>query len=303
MIVQNAASSLGGLPSIEFSSVAPGIILALAGILLLTVVSVANDRLPTWFTAVWTISAGVAALCTVFRLWIRVGDWGPLGLMDGAVMLDRFSLFVIGTLCVAVVIGALLLHGYLSREDLDGPEWYVLMLLAAAGGTTMASANDLIVLFIGLEILSISVYILSAMHRRLMSSLEAGLKDFVLGAFASAFLLYGIAMTYGATGSTNLGRIQAYLSANVLTQNGLLLGGIALMLVGFGFKVAAVPLHQWAPDVYQGAPTPVVAFMAAAVKAAAFAGMIRVFVLALGPAYREEWQPMVLALAVLSLLV
>ena len=95
------------------------IILALGGILLLTVVSVSRDRLPEWFTAVWTISAGVAALCTVFRLWIRVGDWGPLGLMDGAVMLDRFSLFAIGTLCVAVVLGALLLNGYLRREDLD----------------------------------------------------------------------------------------------------------------------------------------------------------------------------------------
>jgi NADH-quinone oxidoreductase subunit N len=302
-VLQNVVAAVGGLPSIEFSSVAPSIILALGGVLLLTVVSVTKDKLPVWFPAVWTISAAVAALCTVFRLWIRVGKWGNLSLISGAVGLDRFSLFVIGTLCVSVVMGALLLEGYLRREDLDGPEWYVLLLLAAAGGTTMAAANDLIVLFIGLEILSIAVYILSAMHRRRMSSLESGLKYFIHGAFASAFLLYGIAMVYGATGSTNLARISTFLADNVITQNGLMLGGIALMLVGFAFKVAAVPFHQWAPDVYQGAPTPVSAFMAAAVKTAAFAGMIRVFVLALGPTYRDEWRPMVLALAVLSLLV
>ncbi len=290
-------------PEIQWSGIAPSLFLILGGVLLLTVVSIVKGRLPDWFAAVWTISAAVGAMCVIVPLWQRVGDDGPQTLMAGAVGLDRFSLFVTGTICMAVVLGALLLEGYLRREDLVGPEWYVLLLLSASGGVTMASANDLIVLFVGLEILSVAVYVLSAMHRRRLSSQEAGLKYFVLGAFASAFLLYGIAFTYGATGSTNLVRIQSFLADNVITQNGLLLGGIALMLVGLGFKVAAVPFHSWAPDVYQGAPTPVVAFMAAAVKAAAFAGLIRVFVVALGPTYRADWQPMVMGLAVLSLLV
>jgi NADH-quinone oxidoreductase subunit N len=141
------------------------------------------------------------------------------------------------------------------------------------------------------------------MHRRRVSSQEAGLKYFVLGAFSSAFLLYGIALTYGATGSTNLADIQSFLAREVVTQNALLLGGLVLMLVGLGFKVAAVPFHSWAPDVYQGAPTPITGYMAGAVKVGAFAALLRVFVVAVGPAYRQEWQPVVAALAVLSLVV
>jgi NADH-quinone oxidoreductase subunit N len=223
--------------------------------------------------------------------------------MAGAVGLDGFSLFVTGVVGISVVLGALLLEGYLRREGLGGAEWYVLMLLSASGGVTMASANDLIVLFLGLEILSVAVYVLAAMHSRRISSQEAGLKYFVLGAFSSAFLLYGIALTYGATGTTNLVRIQEFLAGTVLTQNGLLLAGFALMLVGFGFKVGAVPFHTWTPDVYQGAPSPVVAFMASGVKVAGFAGLIRVFVVTVGPTYGGDWRPMVYALAVLSLLV
>ena len=130
------------------------------------------------------------------------------------------------------------------------------MLLSASGGVMMASANDLIVMFLGLEILSIAVYVLAAMHLRKVTSQEAGVKYFVLGAFSSAFFLYGIALIYGATGSTNLVDIASFLSTTVLADSGLVLAGLALLLVGFGFKVAAVPFHFWAPDVYQGAPEP-----------------------------------------------
>ena len=155
------------------------------------------------------------------------------------------------------------------------------MLLSASGGMVMAGANDLIVLFLGLEVLSIAAYVLAAMHLRRVQSQEAGMKYFVLGAFSSAFLLYGIALVYGATGSTNLVDIRTFLATNVLVHDGMLLIGMALMLVGLGFKIAAVPFHSWSPDVYQGAPTPAVAFMAAAVKAASFAALLRVFVVAL----------------------
>jgi NADH-quinone oxidoreductase subunit N len=201
-----------------------------------------------------------------------------------------------------VVLAALLADGYLRRERLDGPELYVLMLLSAAGGVVMAMANDLIVLFLGLEVLSIALYVLAGYHLRRAESSESALKYFVLGAFSSAFLLYGIALIYGATGSTNLGAIAGFLDTNVLTEDGLLLGGFALLLVGLGFKVAAVPFHVWTPDVYQGAPTPVTAFMASASKAAGFAGLLRVFVSTFG-LYEDDWRPVVFVLAVLTLLV
>jgi NADH-quinone oxidoreductase subunit N len=275
----------------------------LGGILLLTVVSLVRGRTPQWFPAAWTVAAATFSFITLVPLWERVQDDGASTVMAGAIGLDGFSLFVTGIICISVALGALLLEGYLRREGLAGPEWYVLMLLAASGGVTMAAANDLIVMFVGLEILSVSAYVLAAMHSRRISSQEAGLKYFVLGAFSSGFLLYGIAMTYGATGSTNLVRIQAFLSEVVITQNGLLLAGMAFMIVGFGFKVGAVPFHTWVPDVYQGSPSPVSGFMASGIKAAGFAGLLRVFVVTLGPTHGADWRPMIYALAVLSLLV
>src|SRR5205085_4003069 len=137
-------------------------------------------------------------------------------------------------------------------------------------------------------------YVLTAYHRRRAESQEAAMKYFVLGAFSSALFLYGIALTYGATGSTNLVEIGQYLSQNVIVANGLLLAGAALMLVGLGFKVGAVPFHAWTPDVYQGAPTPVTGFMAAASKAAGFAALLRIFFTTLGT-LKLDWQLVVWA--------
>lgn len=290
-------------PDIDWTAIAPNLVLMLGGILLLTVVSLLKGKLPGWFHATWTVLVALGAMVAVVPLWRRVMDTGPEAAMGGAVGLDGFSLVLTANICLAVIFAALLLKGYLAREDLEGPEWYVLMLLSASGAVTMASANDLIVLFIGLEIMSVAVYVLAAMHSRRISSQEAGIKYFVMGAFASAFLLYGIALTYGATGTTNLAGIQTYLSGNVIAHNGLLLGGMAFMVVGFGFKIAAVPFHFWTPDVYQGAPSPITGFMATAVKAAAFAALIRVFVVALGPTQVDEWRPMLYALTVLTLVV
>jgi NADH-quinone oxidoreductase subunit N len=165
----------------------------------------------------------------------------------------------------------------------------------------MAKANDLILVFLGLEILSISLYVLAGYHQRREQSREAAIKYFVLGSFSSAFFLYGIALTYGATGSTNLGAIADFLSTETVTQ-GVLLGGFAFLLVGLGFKIAAVPFHMWTPDVYQGSPTPVTGFMAAAAKAAGFAALLRIFFSAFGT-QRLDWQPIVWVLAVLSMVV
>ncbi|HEX7096521.1 MAG TPA: NADH-quinone oxidoreductase subunit N, partial [Acidimicrobiales bacterium] len=215
---------------------------------------------------------------------------------------DGFSLFVTAVIAAAVGIAALLAVDYTAREGIAGPELYVLMMLSGSGGVIMAGANDLIVLFLGLEVLSIAVYIMAAMNLRRVQSQEAGLKYFVLGAFSSAFFLYGIALTYGATGSTNLSDIKTFLAEHALTDDTMLLAGMALLLVGLGFKVAAVPFHAWTPDVYQGAPSPTVAYMASGVKVAGFAGLMRVFVVGLGQ-YQTDWQPAVYALAVLSLVV
>lgn len=291
-------------PEVAWSALAPQLILMVGGVVMLTVVSLFKRRPPKGMSAAYTVVIAAASLISTIPLWHRVLNpkEGPVGLVANAIGLDGFSLFITGLLCIAVILVALVADGYLVREGIEGPELFVLLLLAASGGVVMASANDLIVMFVGLEILSISAYVMAAMHARRLSSQEAGIKYFVLGAFASAFLLYGIAMIYGATGSTNLGDIQTFLAQNVLLHDGLLVTGLALMLVGFGFKIGAVPFHQWTPDVYQGAPSPVTAFMASAVKTAAFAGMIRVFSVTFGT-YVLAWRPAVFALATLSLLV
>jgi NADH-quinone oxidoreductase subunit N len=233
---------------------------------------------------------------------VHDGDRGPFATLDGAVGVDGFSVFATVVIAAGVVLAALLVDGYLRREDLDGVEPYVLLLLSASGGVVMAQANDLIVLFLGLEVLSIAVYVLAAMHMRRITSQEAGLKYFVLGAFSSAFLLYGIALVYGGTGSTNLATIMQQFSTFVLVEDGLVLAGLALLVVGLGFKVSAVPFHFWTPDVYQGAPTPLVAWMASGVKVAGFAGLMRVLVLAF-ESYSVDWQPLIFAMAVATLLV
>ncbi len=260
---------------------------------------------------VWSLDIGLdtaftvgVAVTTLSATWML---WGDRVMVDGAfnsigeqLGVDGFSIVFTGIMAVAVGLTALLLDDYIEREGVGGVEMYVLLMLSAAGGVVMASANDLIVLFLGIETLSIAAYVLAAMHSKRLESLEAGLKYFVLGAFSSAFLLYGIAFVYGATGSTNLIAIRTFLDANTLTDDGMLLAGFGLMLVGLGFKVAAVPFHAWTPDVYQGAPTPVVAYMASAVKAAGFAALVRVFVVTFG-AYRLDWQPAVYVLAILTL--
>ena len=295
-------------PDVAWSGLLPLLVLAGSGVILLTIMSLVKDRLPRWFSAFYTVAAGVATIVVAIPLWSRVQDRLPDGrldtfsTLDSAYGIDGFSVFVTMLLGAIVVLVALLGNDYLRREGLDGPEFYVLVMLSASGGIIMASANDLIVMFLGLEILSLAVYVLAAMHNRRIQSQEAGLKYFVLGALSSAIFLYGIALAYGATGSTNLLEIRAFLRTTVVLEDALLLGSFALLLVGFGFKVAAVPFHSWTPDVYQGAPTPVVSFMASAVKAAAFAGLLRVFYLTFID-YRTDWQPVVYGLAIATLMV
>lgn len=278
-------------------------VFVLLGAVVLVVAGLFVATMRARFDAIFTAGTALVALAAIVELWndhLRVS--GPVGAIGDQFSFDGFSLVVAGVIVSAVALCALLLDDYLRREGIDGPEVYVLMMLSAAGGVVMAGAGDLIVLFLGLETLSIPVYVMAASHVRRSESLEAGLKYFVLGAFSSAFLLYGMALIYGATGSLNLSEIGIFLRSFVILDDAMLLAGLALLLVGLGFKVAAVPFHAWTPDVYQGSPTPVVAFMASAVKVAAFAALVRVFLVTF-PQYRLDWQPAVLALAALTLLV
>ena len=291
-------------PEVEWVTIVPLLVLIGTAMVLMLVTALTRWRVFDGFYPLVTSVAAIGAAVTTWPLWERVHDdeRGPFTALAGALGIDGFSLFMTVVICASVVLASLLADDYLRREGLDGPDLYVLVLLSASGGIIMAAANDLIVLFLGLEILSLAVYVLAAMHLRRITSQEAGIKYFVLGSFASAFLLYGIALVYGATGSTNLVDILQYLSTVTLFDNGLLLAGMAMLLVGLAFKVAAAPFHAWTPDVYQGSPTPVVAYMASGVKAAGFAGLIRVFYLGF-QTYRVDWQPIIYALAVLTLLV
>ena len=251
-------------PDIDWAAMAP-ILLLIGGAALLLVVDALSTRRPTaGIYALYTVVVAGASIATAVPLWQEVTDpdQGPFTVVAGAIGIDGFSVFFFFIIAVAVILAALVADGYLRREDLDGPEFYVLVMLSASGGMVMAAANDLMVTFLGLEILSIAVYVLAAMHLRRTRSQEAAIKYFVLGAFSSAFFLYGIALVYGATGSTRLDAISQFplsgsnVDPDLLQPPAVLLAGIALLIVGFGFKVAAVPFHSWTPDVYQGSPTP-----------------------------------------------
>ena len=302
-------------PPVDWKALAPVLILIGGAFLILGWAAMTRRGAKSSLFAVATVVTAAASMLSAVPLWRDVTDpnKGPYTAVKGAIAIDGFSIFFTFVVCTAVLLAALLADGYLKREGLDGAELYVLVLLSASGGVIMASANDLIVMFLGLEILSIAAYVLAAMHLRRAQSQEAGMKYFVLGAFSSAFFLYGIALVYGATGSTNLARVADFGRVTVTGEAGvyqldpaappaLLLAGFGLLLVGFGFKIAAVPFHSWTPDVYEGSPTPVVAFMASAVKAAGFAGLLRVFVTTFG-GYSADWRPYVYALAVATMLV
>ncbi len=266
--------NLPTLTSADFFPMLPAIIMVVgACILLLSEVFLSAHSSRGYqavLTAITAVIAGVVALKMVFEPAREV--------FLGFGALDPFSSFLTFVVCVALALATLTSAGFLRKRGAERGEFYALMLFATAGMSLLAISNELITLFVNLEVLSISTYALTSFLRRGTRPSEAGFKYFILGAFSSAVLLYGAALLYGATGTTHLTGMVLPLANAVRTNPALVYTGALLVAAGFAFKVAAVPFHMWTPDVYEGAPTPVTALMSAGVKAAAFAALVRVFV-------------------------
>lgn len=246
------------------------------------------------------VTAASAALGLVIALVVVVLRFGQGGeAFGGMIVADGFASFLQIVFLISGLIGIGLAYDYIRRMGIERGEYYTLLLFTIGGMTLMAVAGDLIVVFLAIELLSLPLYVLSGFARPKVESEESAMKYFLLGAFASGFLVYGIALVFGATGSTRLADVVAALEAGV-PQPGLLLIGAAMILVGLGFKVAAVPFHMWTPDVYQGAPSAAVAFMSVGAKAGGFAALLRVF-LAAFPELSVAWMPVAVWIAALTM--
>jgi NADH-quinone oxidoreductase subunit N len=248
---------------------------------------------------------GITALLSAVGLAVTLGfTLAQIGKEEvgfsNMVVLDGFSTFVNALLLVSGLLGVALAYGYVKRMGIERGEYYILLLFSVTGMMLMAQAADLIIVFLALELLSIPLYVLAAFARPKTESEEAGIKYFLLGAFSTGFVVYGIALIFGATQSTSLMGIVE--SASSLSSGLLLTIGAALLLIGFGFKVAAVPFHMWTPDVYQGAPTAVTAFMSSGAKIAGFAALLRVFATAF-PSIAADMTDIFWMLAALTMIV
>jgi NADH-quinone oxidoreductase subunit N len=232
---------------------------------------------------------------------LRAGD-ARRALFGGMFIHDGFTLFFTLLFCAIGALAVLLSWDFVKRTRINHAEYYALLLFATLGMVVMAASNDLITIFLGLELMSIALYVLVGFRRGQLESNEAALKYFLLGAFASGFLLYGIALLYGATGTTRLDRMAEFIALSPVLGNPLFVAGALLLLVGFGFKVAAVPFHMWTPDAYEGAPTSVTAFMSAGAKAAGFAALLRVALKVLSISH-VDWGHLLATVAILTMTV
>lgn len=267
-------------PDLNFALIAPELIICITGVVVMLVDAFARPT-QRWVTG--SISLVGLAATAISSVWLWVSWTGASQAFNGMIVLDELRLGFTIVFLIVSALTVLISMVWVKSEKLPAGEFHSLLMFATAGMMLMASGGDLVIIFLGLEILSIATYVMAGFRRTDVRSNESSLKYFILGSLASAFLLYGIALTYGATataaglpGTTNIAEIAGRL--NDAQYPPLLFAGAAMMLVGFGFKIATAPFHIWTPDVYEGAPTPVTAFMAAGPKAAGFASFLRVFV-------------------------
>src|SRR5688572_12873617 len=310
------------MPVIDWALIAPEVLVCAAAVLVMLVDAFARPT-QRWITGtIALVGLALAAGASIF-LWLN-GTTNP-DAFNGMIVLDElrlsFTLVFLLVSALTLLISTVWVHG----EQLPAGEFHSLLLFATVGMMLMASGNDLVIIFLGLEILSIATYVMAGFRRTDVRSNESSLKYFILGSFSSAFLLYGIALVYGATsiaqpgpggpitgivaGTTNIAEIASRI--NQAQYPALLFAGAAMMLVGFGFKIATAPFHIWTPDVYEGAPTPVTAFMAAGPKAAGFASFLRVFVFGLplvvssysnaGDNLHQAWVGSLVVMAILTM--
>jgi NADH-quinone oxidoreductase subunit N len=282
------------VPPVLLSAVAPVLVLLGAGGLVLLL-----DLLPPRDRKDHLASLALAG--AVGALLVTVWQWGGESrAFSDMVVADAYVSFLNIVICYAVALVVLLSIDYLKRTGAESGEYYALVLFAGSGMMLMAAAADLIVVFLALELMSLSLYVLAGLFKTSLASSEASMKYFLLGVFASSFLLYGIALVYGATGTTHIDRIAVALAGK--RPEPLLVIGLGLMLVGFGFKISSVPFHMWAPDVYQGAPTSVTVLIATGSKAAAFAALIRVLLSGVRAA-QADWSALLWIVAAVTMTV
>ena len=280
--------------SSSFDAIIPMLCVALAGLVVLLAEAFRGrgEKMPIGGLAIiGLVGAGAASIL----LWNRNAT------SFGVVTADNFSLFVNLILVGVGILTVIFSSQTVDRDGIPAGEYYAIMLFAMVGMMLMGQATDLLVIFLALETMSIAVYVLTGIRREQQQSTEAAFKYFLLGAFASAFFLYGVAFIYGVTGSTNLDRIGSVIAAQSMSGNPMILLGVGLLIVGFAFKVAAVPFHMWSPDVYEGAPAVVTGFMSTGVKAAAVAAFVRVFLSSLEPMI-ADWAPVLWAIAAATMI-
>jgi NADH-quinone oxidoreductase subunit N len=279
----------------QFDAVIPMLCVGLAGLVILLAESFRgkNEKMPIGGLAIiGLVGAGAASMLL----------WDSNAESFGAVTADNFGLFVNLVIVVVGVLTVMFSAQTVERDGLPAGEYYAMLMFAIFGMMLMGQATDLLVIFLALETMSISVYILTGIRRDQQQSTEAAFKYFLLGAFASSFFLYGIAFLYGVTGTTNIERLSTAIAAQSMSGNPMILLGIGLLIVGFAFKIAAVPFHMWSPDAYEGAPTVVTGFMSTGVKAAAIAAFVRVFLKGLDPMI-ADWAPVLWWIAAATMIV
>lgn len=282
----------------DLITVLPFLVVVVGGIAVLLIdlaISADKKHITAWLAVGVTLLAGLASVV----LWANPPTSSFYGMVRG----DGYAYFIDSLLAAIGVMTLLLTLRYNEARGIMRGEFYPLMLFSLAGMMLMGQAMNLIVVFVAVELLSIPLYILCGIARPRLDSEESAMKYFLMGAFASGFLVYGIALVYGATGTVSLGELPVILSAPAANYDPtLLFAGAALILVGLGFKVAAAPFHMWTPDVYEGAPTTVTAFMATATKVAGFAALMRVFMFGFEPLL-AQWQPIMAILAALTMII